>query len=198
MSEINLFSISLTRFFNLTHTLNMLEIEYEFREDDLNHYNEMRFKQTEEYHNQIKKNRWIVPGIMLLIGMFYYYYYVDLKAALYIFFVAMLWALLSPKIILLNISRQILGSYTQKEKKALFGTYVLTIDPSSANFLHEKSPSGKNKMAWSELVRVDYGKGYVYIYLDLSTALVIPEATMKKGDLQAFAKQVEKMIEMHG
>jgi hypothetical protein len=173
----------------------MLEIEYEFREDDLIHFNEMRFMQTDEYRNQIKKNRWIVPGIMMLIGTFYYYYYGDLKASGYIILVAVLWALLSPKIILLNIGRQVLKTYTYKERKDMFGTYVLTIDPANPNFLHEKSPSGKNKMAWSELVRVDYGKGYVYIYLDLSTALVIPEATLKRGDLQAFAKQVEKMIE---
>jgi hypothetical protein len=176
----------------------MLEIEYEFRDEDLNHFNEMRFKQTEEYRNQIKKNRWIVPGIMLLIGAFYYYYYGDFNSAGYIFVVALLWSWLSPRIILLNVGRQMLGSYTHKEKKSMFGTYVLTIDPSNANFLHEKSPSGKNKMAWSELVRVDYDKGYVYIYLDLNTALVIPEATLKRGDLQAFAKQVEKMIELHG
>jgi YcxB-like protein len=176
----------------------MLEIEYEFRELDLNHFNEMRFKQTEEYKSQIKKNRWIVPGIMLLIGMFYYYYYVDIKATGYIVLVAALWSWLSPRIILLNINRQILNTYSQKEKKAMFGTYVLKIDPESPNYLHEKSPSGNNKITWSELIRVDYAKGYVYIYFDLSTALVIPEATLKKGDLAAFAKQVEKMIEMHG
>ena len=176
----------------------MLEIEYKFRDEDLNHFNEMRFKKTEEYQSQIKKNRWIVPGIMMLIGTFYYYYYGDFNSAGYIFLVAVLWSWLSPRIILLLVTRQMIGSYTQKEKKNLFGTYELTIDPASPNYLHEKSPSGKNKMAWSELVRVDYGKGYVYIYLDLSTALVIPEATLKKGDLQAFAKQVEKMIEMHG
>jgi hypothetical protein len=173
----------------------MLEIEYEFREEDLIHFNEMRFMQTDEYRNQIKKNRWIVPGIMMLIGAFYYYYYGDLKASGYIFLVGVLWALLSPKIIMLNIGRQVLKTYTYKERKNMFGTYVLTIDPANPNFLHEKSPSGKNKMAWSELIRVDYAKGYVYIYLDLSTALVIPEATVKRGDLQAFAKQVEKMIE---
>ena len=74
----------------------MLEIEYRFREEDLNHYNEMRFKQTEEYRSQIKKNRWIVPGIMMLIGMFYYYYYADFNSAAYIFVVALLWSALSP------------------------------------------------------------------------------------------------------
>jgi len=61
--------------------------------------------------------------------------------------------------------------------------------------LLEKSPSGKNKMAWSDLVRVEYGKRYVYIYIDLSTALVIPVDKVKKGNLEQFAEQAEKMIE---
>ncbi len=175
----------------------MLEIEYEFREEDLIHFNEMRFKKTEEYQSQLKKNRWIVPGVMMLIGCFYYYYYADFNSAGYIFLVAILWAWLSPRIILLNVGRQVLKTYTYKERKNMFGPYVLTIDPANPNFLHEKSPTGKNKMAWTELLRVDYGKGYVYIYIELGTALVIPEATLKRGDLPAFAKQVEKMIERH-
>lgn len=176
----------------------MFEIEYEFRELDLIHFNEMRFKQTDEYKGQLKKNRWIVPSVMMLIGTYYYFYYGDFKSAGYIFAVALLWSWLSPRIVLLNVGRQILKTYTPKERKNMFGTYVLTIDPANPNFLLEKSPSGKNKMAWSELLRVDYAKGFVYIYLDLGTALVIPEETLKKGDLQAFAKQVEKMIELHG
>lgn len=155
----------------------------------------MRFMKTDEYRNNIKKNRWIVPGVMMLIAAFYNYYYGDIKSSGYIVLVAVLWSLLSPRIILLNIGRQVLKTYSYKERKNMFGTYVLTIDPANPNYLHEKSPSGKNKMAWSELVRVDYAKGYVYIYLDLSTALVIPEATVKRGDLKQFAKQIEKMIE---
>lgn len=176
----------------------MFEIEYEFREEDLVKYNEIQFMKTEEYRSQIRKNRWIVPGVMMLIGGFYYYYYGDIKSGGYVFLVAVLWALLSPKIIFLNIGKQINKIYSAKERKSMFGTYVLTIDPANPNFLHEKSPSGNNKMAWSELIRVDYEKGYVCIYIDLYTALVIPVATIKRGDLEAFAKQVEKMIELHG
>ncbi|MFI3120097.1 MAG: YcxB family protein, partial [Methylococcaceae bacterium] len=33
------------------------------------------------------------------------------------------------------------------------------------------------------------------IYINLSTALVIPVETIKKGDLEQFAEQAEKMIE---
>jgi hypothetical protein len=96
---------------------------------------------------------------------------------------------------MLDLRRQILKNYTNKEKLLMFGTYTLSIDPSNPNYLLEKSPSGKHKMAWSELVRVEYGKRYVYIYINLSTALVIPVETIKKGNLEEFAEQAEKMIE---
>lgn len=173
----------------------MLEIEYEFREEDLVHFNEMQFKKNEEIQNSIRKNRWIVPGIMALIGSFYYFYYADLKSSGYIFALAVLWALLSPKIMMLSFRRQILESYTPKEKVSMFGNYTLSIDPANPNYLLEKSPSGKHKMAWGDLVRVEYGKRYVYIYITLNTALVIPVDTVKKGNLEQFAEQAEKMIE---
>jgi YcxB-like protein len=173
----------------------MLHVEYEFREEDLVHFNQVRFMQTEEYHNNIKKNRWYVPGLMTFVAAFYYYYYGDMKSAAYIMGVAVLWSLLSPRIILLDIHRRILRQYTYKEKKQMLGLYKLTIDPQNPHYLLEKSPSGSNKIAWSEIVRVERSPKYVYIYLDLTTAMVIPVEMVKDGDLDAFTKQVEKMIE---
>jgi len=173
----------------------MFEIEYEFREQDLVHFNELQFLRNEEIQQNIKKNRWIVPGVMGLIGSFYYFYYHDTNTSIYILVLALLWALLSPKIMMMDLQRQILKSYTDKEKTNMFGLYTLTIDPANANYLLEKSPSGKHKMAWSELLRVEYGKRYVYIYITLNTALVIPVETVKKGDLEKFSEQAEKMID---
>ncbi len=172
----------------------MFEIEYEFREEDLLHFNEVQFMRNEEIQNNIRKNRWIVPGVMALIGSFYYFYYRDLNSAAYIIVIAILWALLSPKIMMLDLRRQILKNYTEKEKANMFGTYTLSIDPADPKYLLEQSPSGKHKMAWEELVRVEYGKRYVYIYINLTTALVIPVETVKKGNLEQFAEQAEKMI----
>ncbi|EIC30716.1 MULTISPECIES: YcxB family protein [Methylomicrobium] len=175
----------------------MLEIEYEFREEDLVNFNEAQYLNSKDVQNQINKNRWIVPSIMVLIGMFYYYYYGDAKSAGYVGLVAALWALLSPKVMMYDMRRQILKHYTPQEKKAMFGTYTLTIDPANPAYLFEQSPSGKNKMLWKDLVRVEYGKRYVYIYITLNTALVIPVETVKKGELEKFAEQAEKMIERY-
>ncbi|MFI3123035.1 MAG: YcxB family protein [Methylococcales bacterium] len=173
----------------------MFEIEYEFREDDLIHFNEVQFTRNEDIQSNIRKNRWLVPAVMGLIGGFYYFYYGDKNSAAYIVVIAALWGWLSPKVMMLDLRRQILANYTYKEKNAMFGTYTLTIDPAQAQYLLEKSPSGKHKMLWSDLVRVEYSKHYVYIYISLSTALVIPRETVKSGDLAAFAKQAEQMIE---
>lgn len=173
----------------------MFEIEYEFREQDLIHFNEMQYMKNEEIQHNMKKNRWIVPGVMGLIGAFYYFYYADINTSAYIIVIAALWAILSPRIMMLDFRRQVLKNYTDKEKKNMFGIYTLTIDPANPKYLLEKSPSGKNKMAWEELVRVEYGKRYVYIYISLNTALVIPVETVKKGNLEEFAEQAEKMIE---
>ena len=175
----------------------MFEIEYEFQEEDLIHFNEIQFMRNEEIQNNIKKNRWIVPGIMGLIGAFYYFYYGDVRSSSYIMIIAVLWALLSPKIMMLDLRRQILNSYTYKEKSDMFGSYTLSIDPENPKYLMEKSPSGKNKMLWEELVRVEYGKRYVYIYISLTTALVIPVDKVKKGNLEQFAEQASKMIERY-
>ncbi len=173
----------------------MFEVEYEFGEEDLIHFNELQFMRNDEIQYNIKKNRWVVPGVMGIIGGFYYFYYGDINSSGYILVIAALWAILSPKIMLLDLRRQILKSYTAKEKLNMFGTYTLTIDPTNPNYLLEKSPSGKNKMAWADLVRVEYGKRYVYIYISLNTALVIPVDKVKQGNLEQFAEQAEKMIE---
>jgi hypothetical protein len=53
----------------------MFEIEYEFGEEDLIHFNEIQFMRNDEIQHNIKKNRWVVPGVMALIGSFYYFYY---------------------------------------------------------------------------------------------------------------------------
>ena len=175
----------------------MQEIEYEFREQDLVHFNEMLILRGEEMQQNIRKNRWIVPGVMGLMAAFYYFYHHDNLTTGYILVIAVLWSILSPKLMLLDVQRQILRSYDEKEKASMFGTYTLTIDPTQGQYLLEKSPSGKHKMAWSELVRVEYGKRYVYIFITLNTALVIPVETIKKGNLEQFAEQAEKLIERY-
>ncbi len=170
----------------------MFEIEYEFREDDLVHFNELRLKNDEEMQKTIRKSRLLVPGAMLLIGMFYYFYYADMTTTVYITLLAVAWGIVSPYVMKMDMRRQFLEKYTEKEKADMFGLHTLKIEP---DYLAEKSPGGKHKNYWKDMMRVDYVDKYVHIYLDLDSAIVIPVETIKSGDLEKFAEQADKMID---
>ncbi len=173
----------------------MLEIEYEFRRDDLVNFNENRLQYDLDLQKSIRKNRIFVPAVMLFIGMFYYVFYADMMTSAYVALLAAVWGLTSPYVMKMDMRRQILEKYTEAEKEAMFGEYKLRIEQ---DYLAEKSPSGKHQMPWEDLVRVEYIKDYVHIFIDLDTALIIPVETVSKGDLEQFAEQVEDMIERLG
>jgi hypothetical protein len=171
----------------------MYEIEYEFRQEDLIHFNETRVKKNQELQDEIRKHRFLILGILLFVSVFYYFYYQDIEMPAYILGFGVLWVFVfKPYEMKMDMRRQILAKYTEEEKVAMFGDYQLGIDQ---HYLVEKSPTGKHKMAWKDLARVEYGDKYVYIYIDLDTALIIPVATLKTGDLEKFAEQAEGMIE---
>lgn len=173
----------------------MLEIEYEFREKDLIHFNELRLKTDPVLQKKIRQNRLLVPGVMLVFGLFYYVYYVDMMTTAYITLLAIGWGIASPFIMKIDMRRQFFDKYTEAEKKAMFGVHTLKIEP---EFLMEKSPGGKHKTSWSDMLRVERHKEYVYIYVDIDAAIVIPRETVKSGDLKAFIKQAESLIDRLG
>ncbi len=173
----------------------MLELEYELREEDLIRFNEEQFHKSEVFQKKVRNSRLIVPGILLVIATFYVFYYGDVMTGVYIGILGIALSITSPMLMKWSFKQQVLKHYSDKEKVNIFGHYKLVIDP---NHLIEKSPSGKNKMDWSELLRVEYGDKCVYIYVDLDTALIIPVETVTKGDLEEFAEKVEDMIERLG
>lgn len=171
----------------------MFEIEYEFREEDLIHFNEIRLKNNRQLQDEIRKHRLFILVAMLVAGLFYYIYYNDIEMPAYVFGLGVLWIfVIKPYEMKMDMRRQFLAHYTEAEKAAMFGTHQLSIEQ---HYLVEQSAAGKHKMAWKDLVRVEYGDKYVYIFLDLDTALIIPVATVKIGDLEKFAEQAEAMIE---
>ena len=170
----------------------MFEIEYEFREKDLVHFNEMRLLDDEELQKSIHRNRMMLPGAMLMIGLFYYFYYGDMMTTIYIVLMSVAWFFVSPYVMKMDMRRQFLEKYTEKEKAELFGLHSLKIEQ---EYLAEKSPSGKHKSYWKNMVRIEFSEEYLYIYLELNAAIIIPLETIKKGDVDKFAEQADSMIE---
>ena len=170
----------------------MLELEYEFREKDLVHFNEQRLASNVDMQKKIRQSSMLVPGVMLVFGLFYYVYYTDMWTTAYITLLALAWGIASPFVMKIDMRRQFFNQYTKAEKAAMFGVHALTIEP---EFLLEKSPGGKHKTPWKEMLRVERHKDYIYIYVAIDAAIVIPRETVTKGDLKAFAKHAESLID---
>ncbi len=170
----------------------MYEIEYEFREEDLVHFNELQLKNDDDLQKSIRNRRLLVPGVMLMIGLFYYIYYVDTMTTAYIALLAFAWAVINPYVTKMDMRRQFLSRYTDKEKADMFGRHTLKIEQ---DYLAEQSPGGKHKTYWKNMLRVDYLEDYVHIFVDLDSAIVIPIDTVKSGDLDKFTSQAESMID---
>lgn len=170
----------------------MFEIEYEFREEDLVHFNELQMKKNGDLQKTINRSRMFLPGSLLLIGMFYYVYYQDMMTTVYITVIAIAWGIFSPYYMKMDMRRQFLNRYTEKEKAGMFGLHKLKIEP---EYIAEISPGGKHKNEWKNMLRVDHLEEYVHIFTGLDSAIVIPRETIKAGNLDKFSEQAEDMID---
>ena len=170
----------------------MYEIEYELREEDLVHFNELLLKDNQDLQKNLRKNGLIVPGIMFFIGLFYYFYYGDMMTTAYISFLAIGWGIISPRMMKMDMRRQLLESYTEKDREELLGVHKLRIEQDE---LFEKSPGGKHSTPWQDMLRVEHLEKYVHIFVAIDSAIIIPIDTIKSGDIDKFSKQAEDMID---
>lgn len=172
----------------------MYEIEYDLAEEDLVHFNEQRFLKSEAAHKKLRFAQFIVPGILAFIGVVYGIFLRNEYAGLFTVVFAVIIMAIAPHLIKWDMRRQIVKYYTDEEKEKILGHYKLKIEP---KMLMEESPSGENSMEWGELLRVEYAKRHVYIYLDIDVALIIPIEKITSGNLKQFAEQVDKLIDRY-
>jgi hypothetical protein len=74
----------------------------------------------------------------------------------------------------------------------MLGVHKLTIEPTE---LSEKSPGGKHRTPWADMLRVEYLEKYIYIFIDMNSAIIIPLERVSSGDVDKFSQQAEDMIE---
>lgn len=172
----------------------MYEIEYDLAEEDLIHFNEQLFFKSEVARKKLRFSQFIAPGFLAIVGVFYGLILGNEYAGLFTVVFAVLISIFAPYAIKWDMRRQVIHCYTAKEKANIFGHYKLHIEPKT---LVEKSPSGENAMPWADLLRIECSKNYIYIFLDIATALIIPIDKISSGSLEQFTKQANKLIDRY-
>ena len=170
----------------------MTELEYTLKEKDLLAFNEHQLQDAEHVQRAVRRNQAIIPGIIVIIALFYWFYYQDALSALYIALIGVAWGLLVPVYIRWNLMGQIKAKYSDEEKERILGDYTLRIQP---NHLVEISNNGEIKTAWADIMRLETTRNYAFIYLDVDSAIIIPRKGVKNGSIHEFVAEADERIE---
>jgi hypothetical protein len=168
----------------------MLEIEYELREQDLTAFTEHQLQDKEHYLKILRRHQITLPAVLALLGLVVWIYYANLLSAVYIGLIAVLWHYLSPVLVKYNIRHKILKLYSEADKQQLVGKYKLRLEPHT---LTEIRGTQETRIPWRDILRIEVTKRYVFIYLDVDMALIIPRKTVK-GDIHKFIQIADKRI----
>jgi len=172
----------------------MTEIHYEVREKDLIAFNEHLLANSERVQKVIRRHQAHIPAVIAVIALALFFYMKDLPSSIYALVLAMAWGLGVPFFLKLNMRKQIRQMYSETEKANILGRYKLVAEPGG---LVEIGADGEtSKLAWKNVLRVEAEKKYVFVFVSLSTALIIPVDTVAKdSNLGAFVKTVVECIE---
>lgn len=170
----------------------MAEIEYELREQDLLAFSNHQLSSSEKVQKTLRRHQAVIPGIITVISFFLWLYYQDTLSAIYVGLLAVGWGLGGPWFLKWQTQRQLKKLYTDDIKEQVLGTYKLRVEPKA---LVEIGRSGESRINWGDVLRVEVTHKHAFIFVGLDTALIIPRATLKTGDLHEFIKEADTLIE---
>jgi hypothetical protein len=173
----------------------MTEIEYELREQDLIAFNEFQLKKSDAIQKRMRRHQILLPGFLAIIAMVVWLYFQDTLAFMYIGLLALFWAVATPLYFRWSTRRQIRKLYSEEEKLNLFGLNRLRIEPRQ---LVEINRNGESGIGWDEVLRIETNRHYAFLFIGIDSALIIPRATVKTGDLHEFVKEADQKIEQAG
>ncbi len=168
----------------------MLQIEYELREQDLSAFTEHQLQDKESFQKILRRHQIIIPAILAFLALLAWIYYAHPLNAAYIALLAILWHYLSPMLIKYHLRRKVLKLYSETDKRQLIGKYTLRLEPQA---LVEIRGTQETRIPWQDILRIEATKHYVFIYLDVDMALIIPRKTLK-GDIHKFLQIADKRI----
>lgn len=170
----------------------MTEIQYELRERDMLALNDHQLKSAESIQKTLRRHQATIPALLILIALFVWFYYQDSLTAGWLAITACAWGVGAPFYIKWSTRRSILKMYSDEEKARILGEYTLRVEPDA---LIEVSKAGESRIKWGDILRIEAAKNYAFIFVSQDSAVIIPRATVKQGNIREFFNEVDKHIE---
>lgn len=172
----------------------MPQIQYTVTEQDLVAFNEHQLEKSERIQKKMRLHQAIIPGIIAVFALVLFFYFKDIPSAGYAIILMIVWGLGAPAYLKWNMRKQIRQSYTEKEKAAITGTFTLRAE--SHGLVEIGADGQSNHLSWDKVLRVEVEKLYVFVFISLESALIIPRKSLtKESKLADFVIAAEKYID---
>ena len=168
-----------------------MEIEYELEEKDLAALTLFLVREREDIQRLFYRYEYLVPGALAVTALLFFIYLGKVIGGIAIMLAAVAWYLIAPRWLQARLRKQALAHFSEEEKKALTGHYLLRAE---ADALVVKHGGEEFRIPWEDILRVDEDDRYAFIFTDLKRAYPIPKRRVKKKVLQTFLKRVERRI----
>jgi hypothetical protein len=169
----------------------MTEIEYEVRPQDLIAFNEHLALETAPMRKVFRRHQAQIPGFMVLVSLLLWFYYKDTLSALYVAALALGWGFGAPAYLKWSMRKQFGRFYSDDDRAAVLGQFTLRIEEQE---LVENGGTGETRTPWADILRIEVTKHYAFIFVSRDSALIVPRATVKSGNLHEFVKAADESI----
>jgi hypothetical protein len=170
----------------------MIEIQYELREKDLKAFNDHQLKSVQSVQKSMRRHQATIPGMLILIALVSWFYMQDSLTAAWLGLSGLLWGVFVPLYLNWSMRRKVFRLYSEEDKSRILGKYTLRSEPDE---LVEISHSGESRIQWKDLLRIEAGKGYAFIFVSVDSAVITPSSTVSSGNIREFFDDVEQRIE---
>lgn len=170
----------------------MTEITYEVKPQDLIAFNEHLAFETAAMKKVFRRHQGQLPGFMVLVSLLLWFYYRDTLSALYVAALALAWGFGMPAYLKWSMRKQFARFYSEEDRAAVLGDFALRVEPGE---LVETSKSGETRTPWADVLRIEVTKRYAFVFVSRDSALIIPRANVKSGNLHEFVKAADECIE---
>jgi hypothetical protein len=172
----------------------MTEIAYEVREKDLIAFNEHLLDNSERIQRVFRRHQAYVPGFIAVVALILFFYFKDIPSTIYALILAVVWGGGVPQFLKWSMRKQLRKMYSETEKANILGRYTLKAEPKGLVEIDTKGET--NTLDWGKVLRIEVEKKYIFVFVSLNSALIIPRDTIaKECNLHEFVKTVDERIE---
>ena len=167
-----------------------MELEYRFEEGDLLAFLDYHMQHSEAARDIRRRQTYGYAFLFVIFGLVFWFFG---EAALAIAFLVLgpVWIAWWPARSRQIYRKQALKMYREGQNPLFEGPHVLKLDDAG---LVATTPKAEARFALTSVQRVVDTREYVFIYLGAMQAFIVPRRQVSRGDVTAFAAQLQRLI----